>query len=39
MTKADTTGDPIIQKIKLETCYDKDCTTAKTLTTTVQIFE
>ena len=39
MTKADTTGDPIIQKIKLETCYDKDCTAAKTLTTTVQIFE
>ena len=39
MTKADTTGDPVIKQIKLETCYDKACTAANTLTTTVQIFE
>ena len=39
MTKADDAGPPVIQKIKLETCYDKDCSDNKTLTTTVQIFE
>ena len=40
MTAADVTEDDVTtQKIKLETCYDKKCTAAKTLTTTVQIFE
>ena len=27
------------QKILLTTCYDKDCSADKTLTTTVQVFE
>ena len=27
------------QKVKLTTCYDKDCSADKTLTTTVQVFE
>jgi hypothetical protein len=39
MTSADTTDDPPIQKILLTTCYDKDCSADKTLTTTVQVFE
>ena len=40
MTKADVEVDgKTIQKIKIETCYDKACTAANTLSTTVQIFE
>ena len=27
------------QKVKLTTCYDKDCTSDATLTTSVQVFE
>ena len=35
--EADDDGDT--QKVKLTTCYDKDCSADKTLTTTVQVFE
>ena len=39
-TKADVTEDgETTQKILLTTCWDKDCSASKTLTTTVQIFE
>ena len=39
MTSADdTTVDPPVQKILLTTCYDKDCSDDKTLTSTIQIF-
>ena len=34
---ADDDGDT--QQVKLTTCYDKDCTSDATLTTTVQVFE
>ena len=36
MTNAD---DGATQQILLTTCYDKDCSADKTLTTTVQVFE
>ena len=41
LTKADTATDPVVQKITLSTCYTKVCTgtAAKSLSTTVQIFE
>ena len=41
LTKADTATTPVVQKITLSTCYTKVCTgtSAKSLSTTVQIFE